>query len=78
MAACIEDKNLWLVFEYVDGGSLFNSIYIEKKAMSLKNILTISLQIAEGMAFVHQMNVIHLDLKSKNILLGKYGIKVRE
>jgi serine/threonine protein kinase len=77
MAACIEDNNLWLVFEYVDGGSLFNSLYIQKKVMSLKNIVTTSLQIAEGMAFVHKMNIIHLDLKSKNILLGKAGIKVK-
>ena len=78
MASCIEDNNLWLVFEYMDQGSLYNSLHVEKKSMSFREIVTTSYQIAEGMAFVHEMNIIHLDLKSKNILIGKGGIKVKE
>jgi serine/threonine protein kinase len=78
MAACIEENNLWLVFEYMDQGSLYNLIHIQKKSMSLRELIITSNQIAEGMAFVHHSDIIHLDLKSKNILLGTGGIKVKK
>jgi serine/threonine protein kinase len=77
MAACVEDNNLWLVLEYADEGSLHDYLHVRKKLMSLKDLVKTSIQIAEGMVFVHEMNIIHLDLKSKNILLGKGGIKVQ-
>jgi serine/threonine protein kinase len=78
MASCFEEQKLWLLFEYIDQGSLFNFLHITKKSMSLKEIVNTSSEIAKGMAFVHEMNIIHLDLKSKNILLGKGGVKVKK
>jgi len=74
MTKCIEENTLWLIFELMDKGSLYDLLHVQKKSMSLKEIIMTSQQITEGMVFVHNMGIIHLDLKSKNILLGKNGI----
>ena len=67
----IENKdNLFLVFEYVRGGSLFD--YINSNAerklneQEAKRIFT---QIVTAVQYCHKNNVVHRDLKLDNILL---------
>jgi hypothetical protein len=60
--------NKYLVYEYVPGGSLRDYMVRYPKVDALL-ATDVVLQIAEGLCFAHQRNVVHRDLKPENILL---------
>ncbi|OQS04995.1 hypothetical protein THRCLA_20740 [Thraustotheca clavata] len=62
-----------LVFEYMDGGSL--DVFIKKQKTSLTNFSKagIALAIARGLQILHEHNIIHRDLRSRNVLLSTDG-----
>ncbi|NXB43794.1 PAK3 kinase, partial [Leucopsar rothschildi] len=62
---------VWLVLEYMDGGSLANVLI--KKRMVVGHIATVCRECLQGLAFLHANQVIHRDIKSSNILLGRDG-----
>ncbi|KAK9816754.1 hypothetical protein WJX72_004692 [[Myrmecia] bisecta] len=74
--ACIQCERLMLVTEYMEGGDLRRALADDLEAGSLRwhqNGKRIALDIARGVSFLHANNVIHRDLKSKNILLSADG-----
>ncbi|XP_024358978.1 serine/threonine/tyrosine-protein kinase HT1 [Physcomitrium patens] len=59
-----------LIMEYVPGGSL--RAFLHKKesgSLPYKTMLSMALDIAKGMEFLHSQGVVHRDLKSENIVL---------
>ncbi|XP_059349041.1 serine/threonine-protein kinase PAK 3-like [Ammospiza nelsoni] len=60
-----------LVLEYMDGGSL--AIVISEKRMAVGHMATVCQECLKGLAFLHANQVIHRDIKSDNILLGRDG-----
>ena len=68
-----QDVMLCIVMKFARGGSLFDWIHRsrahDEEAFDLATQLSVLLQIASGMAYLHSRNVIHRDLKSPNILL---------
>ncbi|XP_041875909.1 serine/threonine-protein kinase PAK 3-like isoform X3 [Corvus kubaryi] len=65
------DDELWLVMEYMDGGTLsdaINEMYISEYEMA-----AISRECLQGLDFLHSNHVIHRDVKSCNILLRTDG-----
>ncbi|XP_064263160.1 serine/threonine-protein kinase PAK 3-like isoform X2 [Passer domesticus] len=62
---------LWLVMEYMDGGSL-NDV-INEIHMSEREIAAVSRECLQGLDFLHSNHVIHQDVKSSNILLRTNG-----
>ncbi|NWZ67900.1 PAK3 kinase, partial [Acrocephalus arundinaceus] len=65
------DEQLWLVMEYMDGGTL--SDVINETHMSQGEILVFSWECLQGLDFLHLNHVIHGDVKSCNILLTTDG-----
>jgi len=70
----IENKNLYIIMEYCDGGDLCNFLNIQaklKKSMTEDKIWKYFIQISLGLAFIHSKKVLHRDLKTLNIFLTK-------
>ncbi|XP_021966742.1 ephrin type-B receptor 1 [Folsomia candida] len=62
------DPDTKIVLEYLECGCLFE--YVLKTEMTESDQLIILKGISKGMQYLHEMNVIHRDLASRNILLG--------
>ncbi|KAK2873010.1 hypothetical protein Q8A67_022907 [Cirrhinus molitorella] len=61
-----KDKRLNLISEYVQGGTLRDTIQKMEKDYPWKRRVSYVKDIAAGMAYLHSMNVIHRDLNSHN------------
>jgi tRNA A-37 threonylcarbamoyl transferase component Bud32 len=58
-----------IVMEYMENGSLEDLLNREKVPISREDVVQISLDVANGLIYLHQRNIIHRDLKSANVLL---------
>ncbi|XP_048147923.1 serine/threonine-protein kinase PAK 1-like isoform X3 [Corvus hawaiiensis] len=65
------DDELWLVMEYMDGGTLSDAI--DEMYISEYEMAAISRECLQGLDFLHSNYVIHRDVKSCNILLRTDG-----
>ena len=63
-----------LILEYIDGETLRN--HIRQKTFNLRQKLEIAVDLTRILAEIHQQDIIHLDLNSKNILIGKKDLAV--
>ena len=69
---CDKRNNTYLVSELMEGGSLYNHINDKSNTFfNWKTNLIIIKDIVCGMVYLHSKNILHLDLKSLNILLNK-------
>ncbi|XP_060178879.1 serine/threonine receptor-like kinase NFP [Lycium barbarum] len=72
---CIDPKeaNCYLVYEYVENGSLHSWLHSEKtEKLSWKTRLRIATDVASGLLYIHEHTrprVVHKDIKTSNILL---------
>jgi serine/threonine protein kinase len=68
-----EDANCYLVYEFVDNGSLHSWLHRnEKEKLSWKTRLRVAIDVANGLQYIHEHTrprVVHKDIKSSNILL---------
>ncbi|NXD04266.1 PAK1 kinase, partial [Certhia familiaris] len=71
LGSYLVNQTVWLVLEYMDGGSLADVVY--KKRMAIGHTATVCRECLKGLAFLHANKVIHRDIKSVNILLGLDG-----
>jgi tRNA A-37 threonylcarbamoyl transferase component Bud32 len=59
-----------LIMEYVPGGSLRAFLRkLEKGSMPMTTVLSMALDVALGMEYLHSQGVVHRDLKSENLVL---------
>ena len=63
----IEDQQA-LILEYIDGETLRD--HIRRIPLDLRAKLDLAVDLVRILSHMHQQNVIHLDLNSKNILIG--------
>lgn len=67
-----EEGVFYIVMELVEGITLKN--YIEKKArLSMKEAISIAIQVSMGIEAAHNNHIIHRDIKPQNILISKEG-----
>lgn len=68
------EGNGFLVTELMEGGSLEAALHDTAEEMAWKARISIGLQVAQGMTYLHQLHLIHRDLKSANVLLDAFPI----
>jgi serine/threonine protein kinase len=78
MGACIAQDSSFIVFEYMEGGSLFSRLHKPGAgigSLSLAAKLTIAHDTAVGLAYIHDKTPpqLHGDLTTENILLDVTG-----
>jgi len=66
------DKELWVVMEYMEGGALTDVIE-NNPLITEEQISTICLETCQGLDHLHAQNIIHRDIKSDNVLLDARG-----
>ncbi len=72
------DPHLFIVMEYVDGGNLADLI-AERGPIPWREALPLVRQSVEAMAHAHRLQVVHRDIKPRNILLTSAGrVKVTD
>lgn len=64
-------SDLWVVMEYMEGGSLTD--IIENNRMSEVQIATVCRETCLGLRHLHSKQIIHRDIKSDNMLLDRNG-----
>ena len=66
-----DDFELGLVFEFCDGGNLHSRMFAGSgHLLTYDDRLRIARQIAEAMAYVHGLSIVHRDLRSPRAMLG--------
>ncbi|NWR76933.1 MYLK3 kinase, partial [Centropus unirufus] len=61
-------NNITLIMEYLDGGELFDRITDENYNLTELDAILFTRQICEGVHYLHQHYILHLDLKPENVL----------
>ena len=71
-----KDSSLCLVMEYADRGDLENRIKEQKKKgkyFNEKDIWRVFIQLVKGLKSLHELDILHRDIKSSNIFLFSDG-----
>jgi tetratricopeptide (TPR) repeat protein len=60
----------YIVMEFVDGISLKESLE-KNPSMPIKELVSIAVQLCQGLEYAHNKNVIHRDIKPANVMINK-------
>ncbi|KAJ8450402.1 hypothetical protein Cgig2_004859 [Carnegiea gigantea] len=60
--------------EYMTGGSLFNYLHKYRRLLNLSEVLKFAIDVAKGMEYLHESNIIHRDLKTANLLMDTHQL----
>ena len=66
------DGQYYLVMEYVEGANL-KELYGRHDPVLLENVAQILIDMATGLAHVHESGFMHLDFKPENVLISRNG-----
>ena len=68
----VQDE-LWVIMEYLNGGSLTQYVTCERISITEDQIAAICKSCLTALAYLHSRGIIHRDVKSDSILLSKNG-----
>lgn len=69
-----KERTPYILFEYIDGFNI--SELIEVKGLSVDEAATIAQQAAEGLKYLHELEIYHQDIKPQNLILTDHGVKI--
>ncbi|KAF4517270.1 hypothetical protein B566_EDAN008604 [Ephemera danica] len=73
---CVSTPQLAIVTQWCESSSLYKHLHVSENKFELLNVIEIGRQTAQGMDYLHAKNIIHRDLKSNNIFLHDYTVKI--
>ncbi|KAH0456560.1 hypothetical protein IEQ34_014467 [Dendrobium chrysotoxum] len=71
IGACTQPPSLFIVTEFMSGGSLYDFLHKQKGVFKLPTLLRVAIDVCKGMSYLHQNDIIHRDLKTANILMDE-------
>uniref|UniRef100_A0A8C4QX12 Myosin light chain kinase 2 n=1 Tax=Eptatretus burgeri TaxID=7764 RepID=A0A8C4QX12_EPTBU len=72
------NNDITLIMEYLEGGELFDRIVNESERLTELECMIFVQQICEGVQYIHQNYILHLDLKPENIVcVNRHGKQVK-
>ena len=66
------DEVHYIVSEYIEGKTLRE--ILNKRKLELKEVLDISIQVANALSTAHEVHLIHRDIKPENIMIRPDGV----
>ncbi|XP_023315509.1 uncharacterized protein LOC106652366 isoform X1 [Trichogramma pretiosum] len=67
-AAFESQREIIMVTEYISGGELFERVVADDFTLTEKDSIIFMRQICDGVKYMHENNIVHLDLKPENIM----------
>jgi len=65
----LEDNKAYLIMEYLDGKNIRDFLKDVTGPMPLQNVALIINEVLSALKYVHDRNLIHMDIKSQNIMI---------
>ncbi|CAI0423776.1 unnamed protein product [Linum tenue] len=62
-----------LIYEHISSGNLYKHLHDDSNCLTWRQRFGIVLGMARGLAHLHQMKIIHYNLKSSNVLIDECG-----
>lgn len=73
LGSCYMKQHVYILLEYMCGGSLFHLIFPgygrEKRKLTFTQKVDMAEHVTAGLTYLHDLNVVHRDLKTLNIIL---------
>ncbi|MFE0191430.1 serine/threonine-protein kinase [Streptomyces sp. NPDC058989] len=66
------DEQPWLAMDYVPGRPL-SDVVMDQGPLAAPLVASLGALLAEGLAAVHAVGLVHRDLKAQNVILGDFG-----
>ena len=61
-------KQMVLIMELIEGGELFERVICDDFILTERSVVCFMRQICQGVEYMHEQNILHLDMKPENIL----------
>ncbi|XP_067002399.1 tyrosine-protein kinase hopscotch [Anabrus simplex] len=75
----IQEPETSLVMEFVQHGSLQSYLKIHRETLEQQHLLKFALDVARGMEYLGQQNIVHRDLAARNILVAnEHHVKISD
>ncbi|KAJ9703837.1 hypothetical protein PVL29_005208 [Vitis rotundifolia] len=74
IGACTRPPNLCIITEFMSRGSVYDFLHKQRGAFKLPSLLKVAIDVAKGMNYLHENNIIHRDLKTANLLMDENDV----